>query len=157
MAKCQSYSVEEVQQAIRTCLDSLGGLKTYVNPGDMVLLKPNLLQASTPEEYITTHPVMVEAVINMVRDAGGIPQVGDSPGAFERDMNKYWDVTGLTEVCERLDVELVNFETPGNYHKMRNGQDYYIAKPVLDADLVINLPKIKTHSLTLFTCAIKNL
>ena len=157
VTECQSYSVQEVQAAIERCLEPLGGLKNYVKPGDTVLLKPNLLQASTPEEYITTHPAMVEAVINLVKDVGGIPQVGDSPGAFERDMRIYWDATGLTDVCKRLDVELVNFETAGGYHKLRNGHDYYIAKPVLDADLMINLPKIKTHSLTILTCAIKNL
>ncbi len=157
VAECQSYSLREVQKATKTCMDALGGLDSYINPGDNVLLKPNLLQAKPPEEYITTHPALVEAVINLVKDADGILQVGDSPGAFERGMGRYWKVTGLTEVCERLDVELVNFETAGSYHKTRNGKDYHIAKPVLDADLVINLPKIKTHGLTLFTCAIKNL
>ncbi|MBI5458777.1 DUF362 domain-containing protein [Methanobacterium sp.] len=157
VAQCQSYSLHEVQKATKTCMDSLGGLDSYINPGDTVLLKPNLLQAKPPEEYITTHPVLVEAVINLVRDAGGMPQVGDSPGAFDRDIERYWKVTGLTEVCKRLDVELVNFETAGSYHKTRNGRDYHIAKPVLDADLLINLPKIKTHGLTVFTCAIKNL
>ncbi|MDY9922209.1 DUF362 domain-containing protein [Methanobacterium sp.] len=157
VAQCQSYSLHEVQKATKTCMDSLGGLDSYINPGDTVLLKPNLLQAKPPEEYITTHPVLVEAVINLVRDAGGMPQVGDSPGAFDRDIERYWEVAGLTEVCKRLDVELVNFETAGSYHKTRNGHDYHIAKPVLDADLLINLPKIKTHGLTIFTCAIKNL
>lgn len=154
---CSSYSVDNVQQATQACMDSLGGFSSYINPGDLVLLKPNLLQAKPPEEYITTHPALVEAVINMVKDAGGIPQVGDSPGAFDRGMEKYWRVTGLTEVCNRLDAELVNFETSGSYHKTIHGRDYYIAKPVLDADLLINLPKIKTHGLTIFTCAIKNL
>ena len=146
VAKCQYYSLNDVQSAVKTCMDALGGLQSYINPGDTVLLKPNLLQAKPPEEYITTHPVLVEAVINLVRDAGGIPQVGDSPGAFDRGLEKYWNITGLTEVCGRLDVELVNFETAGSYLKSRNGRDYHIAKPVLDADLVINLPKIKTHS-----------
>jgi uncharacterized protein (DUF362 family)/NAD-dependent dihydropyrimidine dehydrogenase PreA subunit len=157
VAKCSSYSINKVQQATRTCLDFLGGLEFYINPGDTVLLKPNLLQAKPPEEYITTHPALVEAVINLVKEAGGIPQVGDSPGALQRGMERYWKVTGLTEVCQRLDVELVNFETAGSYHKTRNGHDYHIAKPVLDADLLINLPKIKTHGLTIFTCAVKNL
>lgn len=157
VSECKSYSVKEVYAATKTCLESLGGLKNYVSSGDIVLLKPNLLQASSPDKYITTHPAIVESVICLVKDVGGIPQVGDSPGAFERNIKKYWDATGLTDVCERLDVELVNFENSGSYHKQRNGQDYYIAKPVLDADLVINLPKIKTHSLTILTCAIKNL
>jgi Uncharacterized conserved protein len=73
VAECQSYSLDEVQQATQTCMDSLGGLASYINPGDTVLLKPNLLQAKPPEEYITTHPTLVEAVINLVKDADGIP------------------------------------------------------------------------------------
>lgn len=157
VSTCPSYSVDEVQQAIQSCMDSLGGLSSYINPGDIVLLKPNLLQAKPPEEYITTHPALVEAVINLVKDKGGIPRVGDSPGAFDRGMEKYWKITGLQEVCNRLDVELVNFETAGSYHRTINDKEYHLTKPVLDADLLINLPKIKTHGLTLFTCAIKNL
>ncbi|MGI6465367.1 MAG: DUF362 domain-containing protein [Methanobacterium sp.] len=155
--ECHSYSVPEVQKAIKTCLDSLGGLKQFIQPGDRVLLKPNLLQAQPPEEYITTHPALVEAVINLVKNAGGIPQVGDSPGGFDRNIEQYWRVTGLMEVCQRLDVELVSFESSGSYSKQRNGHTYHIARPVLDADLLINLPKIKTHGLTTLTCAIKNL
>jgi len=72
-------------------------------------------------------------------------------------MERYWRITGLEEVCKRLDVELVNFETAGSYRRIHNGREYFIAKPVLDAELLINLPKIKTHGLTLFICAIKNL
>lgn len=157
VAKCETYSVDEVQNATSACLDSLGGLSSFIKPGDTVLLKPNLLQAKPPEEYITTHPALVEAVINLVKDAGGTPQVGDSPGAFDRGMERYWRITGLRNVCDKLNVELVNFETSGSYHQQINGRDYHIAKPVLDADLVINLPKIKTHGLTLLTCAVKNL
>jgi uncharacterized protein (DUF362 family)/Pyruvate/2-oxoacid:ferredoxin oxidoreductase delta subunit len=157
LTECHSYQVEELEQALLECLNLLGGMGAYVNPGDKVLLKPNLLQAKPPEEYITTHPSIVEAVINLVRDAGGIPMVGDSPGALERGMEKFWRVTGMLEVCQRLNVELVNFETSGSYLKKVDGKEYYIAKPVLDADLIINLPKIKTHGLTLFTCCVKNL
>jgi uncharacterized protein (DUF362 family) len=51
----------------------------------------------------------------------------------------------------------VNFETVGSYSRTNDGREYFIAKPALDSELLINLPKIKTNGLTLFTCAIKNL
>lgn len=54
--ECHSYSVPEVQKAIKTCLDSLGGLKQFIQPGDRVLLKPNLLQAQPPEELYHHSP-----------------------------------------------------------------------------------------------------
>ena len=100
--ECKSYSINDVHTATKTCLESLGGLKNYVSSGDIVLLKPNLLQASSPDKYITTHPAIVESVISLVKEVGGIPQVGDSPGAFDRNINKYWDATGLTDVCKKI-------------------------------------------------------
>jgi uncharacterized protein (DUF362 family)/NAD-dependent dihydropyrimidine dehydrogenase PreA subunit len=158
VTKCNSYDIKEVKTAIDVCMDTLGGLDYYIDPGDRVLLKPNLLQAKPPGEHVTTHPALLEAVINLVKDVKGVPLVGDSPGAsVGRDIERYWRITGLEEVCKRLNVELVNFEAAGSYRRTQNGKEYFIAKPALDAELLISLPKIKTHGLTLFTGAIKNL
>lgn len=155
--KCDSYDPESVENAVKSCVDYLGGVSSFIKAGDKVLIKPNMLQAKPPEEAITTHPQVLEAVINIVQDTGGIPMVGDSHGGPAEDLKRYWRTTGYHEVCKRLDVELVNFEKSGVYIKERNGRKYYIAKPVMDCDCLINLPKIKTHSLTIFTCAIKNM
>lgn len=114
--------------------------------------------AQAPDAYVTTHPSVIEAVINEVREADAIPSVGDSPGGIVKDsVDQYYKATGIYEVCERLDVELLNFEKEGVYIKKRNNHTYHIAKPVLDCDFLINLPKIKTHGLTLFTSSIKNM
>jgi uncharacterized protein (DUF362 family)/Pyruvate/2-oxoacid:ferredoxin oxidoreductase delta subunit len=72
-------------------------------------------------------------------------------------MESFWDVTGFLDVSERTNAKLVNFEKTGSYERSRNNIDYRIAKKVIDADLIINLPKIKTHGLTIFTCAVKNM
>jgi uncharacterized protein (DUF362 family)/Pyruvate/2-oxoacid:ferredoxin oxidoreductase delta subunit len=157
VGECPSYNLEKVEKAVQSCIDDLGGVSTFIKAGDTVLIKPNMLQAKPPEEGITTHPQVLEAVINIVQDAGGVALVGDSHGGSAEGLKRYWDVTGYSEVCNRLDVELVNFEKSGVYIKERNGRKYYIAKPVLDCDCLINLPKLKTHSLTTFTCAIKNM
>ena len=157
IGKSDSYQFESVEKAVKSCVNDLGGVSSFIKADDKVLIKPNMLQAKPPEEAITTHPQVLEAVINIVQDAGGIALVGDSHGGPAEGLQKYWDITGYNEVCKRCDVELVNFEKSGVYIKERNGRKYYIAKPVLDCDCLINLPKLKTHSLTVFTCAIKNM
>jgi uncharacterized protein (DUF362 family)/NAD-dependent dihydropyrimidine dehydrogenase PreA subunit len=157
ISKCSSYELEEVQRAVFKCINALGGVSSIITPGDRVLIKPNMLQAKSPEDAITTHPVLVEAVVNMVKDAGAIPMIGDSPGGPARGMESFWNVTGFFDVSERTSAELVNFEKTGSYQRTRNGYDYRIAKRVVDSDIIINLPKIKTHGLTIFTCAVKNM
>lgn len=157
ISQCNSYNIENVQNAVDSCLAELGGISSFIKKGDTVLIKPNILLAKKPEEAITTHPAVIEAIINAVKEAGAIPLVGDSPGGLVGRVIKHWKITGIEEVCNRLDVEILNFESSGVYERKINGNHYHIAKPVLDVDFIINVPKIKTHGLTLFTCAIKNM
>lgn len=157
ISKCQQYKIKDVQNAVNNCLDKLGGISSFIKPESRVLIKPNILIAKPPEEAATTHPVIIEAIINLVKSAGAVPVIGDSPGGPVGNLERYWEATGIREVCDRLDMEIVNFESAGVYKKTLNGNHYYIAKPVLDADFVINVPKIKTHGLTVFTCAVKNM
>jgi uncharacterized protein (DUF362 family) len=155
ISKCNSYNIKEVQNAVDNCLENLGGISSLIKPGARVLIKPNILLAKAPKEAIKTHPALIEAIINAVKKVDAIPLVGDSPGGLVGNVGKHWEVTGIEEVCNRLDVEILNFEAGGVYKKEINGNQYHIAKPVLDADFIINVPKIKTHSLTLLTCALK--
>ncbi len=157
ISKCNSYNIKEVQSAVNNCLDSLGGISSLIKQGDRVLIKPNILLAKAPEEAITTHPSLIEAIINVVKEVGAVPLVGDSPGGLVGNVGKHWEITGIEEVCNRLGAKILNFEAGGVYEKEINGNQYHIAKPVLDADFIINVPKIKTHSHTMLTCAIKNM
>ncbi len=157
LATCLRYEPNDIRSAIERCLDQLGGLGAFVQKGQLVLLKPNLLSAKPPEEAVTTHPAVLEAAIGLVKVAGGIPIVGDSPGGKISDLKSYWEATGTAEVCRRQGVELVSFEKSGVYEKRIGNRKYYIARPVLDADVIINLPKLKTHSLTVLTGAVKNM
>lgn len=156
ISECSSYDLDAVQSAVENSLKGLGGISSFVKPGDKVLIKPNMLQAKSPEAFITTHPAVIEAVINILKDAGAVPMVGDSPGGPARGMEKFWKITGFCDVCKRTGAQLVNFEKSGIYELERNSRKYRIAKPVIDADVFINLPKIKTHGLTKFSCAVKN-
>jgi uncharacterized protein (DUF362 family)/Pyruvate/2-oxoacid:ferredoxin oxidoreductase delta subunit len=155
--QCPDYSRENVHQAIERSIEHLGGWDRFVDTGQKVLVKPNLLTASPPDSAITTHPEVIRAVAEGVRQAGGIPVVGDSPGTTVWTIQQIWEKTGMLQMAEELGVELVNFETSGAVSHSVNGREHYISRAVTDADVVISAAKLKTHSLTVLTGGIKNL
>ena len=128
----------------------------FVKPGQSVLIKPNLISDHTPDEAVTTHPELVRALIRMVKAAGATPWVADSP-AMVADLKRVWERTGMQAVCREENVPLVNLEKAGSQMFEDNGIRYTIAKPVLEADAIISVPKVKTHVLTGLTGAMKNL
>lgn len=121
-----------------------------------MLLKPNLLSAKAPERAITTHPEVIAAIGRAVQVLGGKVTIGDSPAGAEKGIDRLWNNCGLTAIARRDGFELVNFEMSGSRPVVVDGEEYYIAKPVLEADLVVSVPKLKTHVLTLMTGGIKN-
>jgi uncharacterized protein (DUF362 family)/Pyruvate/2-oxoacid:ferredoxin oxidoreductase delta subunit len=131
-------------------------MSAWVRPGQTVLLKPNLLCARNPEQAVTTHPEVVRALIRMVKTAGGCPMVADS-GMSVIQIERVWEKTGFKAMCGEESVPLVNLEKAGSVQFNRAGVVYSVAKPVLDAALVINVPKLKTHMLTALTNAVKNI
>jgi len=157
VAECNSYNDEEVQKAVSQCLKDLGCLSSFIKEGETVLIKPNVLQAKKPEEAITTHPAIIEAIIIEVQKIGAKSVVGDSPGGLWLTLGNHWKNTGIGKVCDKHNVEILNFEAAGSYERELNGNTYHIAKPVLDVDFVINVPKLKTHGLTTFSGSIKNM
>lgn len=152
---CDTYDPEAVYRAVERALAPLGGIGQFVRSGMRVLVKPNLLAPADPGWAITTHPAVVLAVVQMVGQAGGEVWVGDSPPGPVGEGSALWARTGLADVAARTGARLVRFD--GVVWRRLSGHDYFIARPVLEADLVINLPKLKTHSLTLYTGAVKNL
>jgi uncharacterized protein (DUF362 family)/Pyruvate/2-oxoacid:ferredoxin oxidoreductase delta subunit len=154
---CKTYTLEPIRQAIRACFAPLGGMARFVRPGMRVLLKPNLLAMNTPEQSVTTHPLIVQAVAELVKESGGVVWIGDSANSSvrENESDLLWQKTGMTDAARKAGAELVPFK--GVSWKRLHDYNYMIARPVLDADLVINLPKLKTHTQTLYTGAVKNL
>lgn len=154
VSECHSYDPEEVRESVTECIELLGGARRFASSGDRVLLKPNMLMAASPERHVTTHPSVIEAVAEVFLDLGAEVSIGDSPGGSFRNIERFWRATGILDVCRRLDIEPLNFEASGSYIM---GSGYPISRPVVDSDLVVNLPKLKTHSMTIFTCAVKNM
>jgi uncharacterized protein (DUF362 family)/Pyruvate/2-oxoacid:ferredoxin oxidoreductase delta subunit len=157
IVRCQSYDYDQVLRGLRRSIDLIGGIQTFVKKGDRVLLKPNLLYGKSPEKAVTTHPSILRGVIEIVREAGGVPFMGDSPsvGSLIRTAEK----AGIRAVADEMKCSLVEFNRPVLPPK-RGGKIFKqleIDQTVLEAEVIINLPKLKTHSLTLLTLGVKNL
>lgn len=123
-----------------------------------ILIKPNLLMASSPDKAITTHPVLIEAIIEILKEkeAGEI-FIGDTPGNTSTNLDYLYKITGIKEIAERQKVNLVNLYTYGVINiKSEVAGNIPITKFIKDVDYIINVPKLKTHTFMLMTCVIKN-
>ncbi len=155
LVRCASYS-NGLLETLHSLLEPIGGMASFVAPEQSVLIKPNMLTDRTPEQGVTTHPEIVRAVIRMVRTCGGTPLVGDSPASAVR-LERVHAKTGIAAMCSEEDVPLLNFESSGSVSVQSGETIFQIAKPAVEADVIINLPKVKTHVLTTLTAAVKNL
>jgi uncharacterized protein (DUF362 family)/ferredoxin len=157
VARCVDYAYPEVLAGVRKVLKPLGGMKAFVQKRDRVLIKPNLLAPKHPERCVTTHPALVKAVAELVQEAGGIPAIGDSPavGGLQRAAAQ----AGIAAAAEEMGSPLVEFKEVAEVKtdEACTFRRFELAKAVLEADVVINLPKVKTHSQTLLTLGVKNI
>ncbi|HAD04362.1 MAG: (4Fe-4S)-binding protein [Desulfuromonadales bacterium GWD2_61_12] len=151
-----SYDRAAIEAALERLLTPLGGLAAFVRPGARVLLKPNMLAGKAPDQAVTTHPEVVRAVILQVQRAGGIVSVGDSPGVGTP--RQVAQRCGILDVINETGAHFAPFAksvpvaiAAGTFHHLE------LARDILDAEVVINLPKLKTHQMMGMTCGVKNL
>jgi uncharacterized protein (DUF362 family)/NAD-dependent dihydropyrimidine dehydrogenase PreA subunit len=155
--ECREYIDEQVHSTVRAAIDLLGGIKSFVRPGERILIKPNLLAGKPAEAAVTTHPSVVGAVIRLVKEAGGTPVVGDSPGIGSA--LKIAEKCGIAEACDREGAELIELKT---LVKVENPAGHTfkrleVAEEALKADGIINVAKLKTHAQMFLTLGVKNL
>ncbi|MEW6308033.1 MAG: DUF362 domain-containing protein [Bacillota bacterium] len=165
IVRCNDYNQEAVASAVADCIALTGGLQDIVLPGETVLLKPNLLSSRPWETAVTTHPAVIEAVARAVAAAGGIPLGGDSPGGGLTNPNRaraVYSGSGMNAALARAGGQPVNFDgdravavevgRPGARVRV-----LHLARAAVEAQAIINLPKLKTHTLTLLSAAVKNM
>ncbi len=160
IAEQSTYEYAELSAKIFRMLDDLG-LRQKIRPEDRVFLKVNLLSKKRPEDAVTTHPSVVRAVAEYVIASGAQPIIGDSPGGpfTEQALRGIYEATGMREVAERTGATL-NYDTRGVEVRLTDYkalERIEMVQAILDADLVINLAKLKTHVMMTYTGAVKNL
>ena len=147
---CGEYELNEVYDHISDIYTKSDGPDVK---GKRVLIKPNILSDNDPEKCVSTHPVVVEAMIRFLQLKGANVFVGDSPAVHRKGF--YPEKSGISKVCEMTGAVWVDF-LADTFEKKINKRNIRIAGVVKQVDLIISLPKLKTHELMYFTGAIKN-
>lgn len=150
-----TYDPGPLREAIADLLAPLGGIEAFVSSGDRVVLKPNLVMGIAPEKAATTHPAIVRAVAELALECGARVAVGDSPGIGS--CRSAARSAGVLAALEGLPVDLIEFTAREVTLERGTYRRQSLAAELLDADVVINLPKLKTHQQMLMTMAVKNL
>ncbi len=151
--KRASYDDSILRGVIRDCLDALGG--EGIQPGSRVLVKPNLLAPAPPDRAMLTHPLVVKAAVEYALDRGARVLVADSQamGSFQKILKE----SGIAEALRGVNVECRELKASVQVDVGEPFGKIEIAEDALNADVIINLPKLKTHSQMLLTLAVKNL
>jgi uncharacterized protein (DUF362 family)/Pyruvate/2-oxoacid:ferredoxin oxidoreductase delta subunit len=155
VVRCTDYDRNRVHDAVKRAVELLGDMQDFVKPGERVLIKPNLLKARPPEAAVTTHPEVVRAVIRLVHEAGGRAIVGDSPGMG--DLKKVAEKAGILDVVNEEGAQLEDLSEALEVKNNGRFQHFEVSRLAYEADVLINLPKLKTHGMTTLTGAVKNL
>lgn len=160
--ECKNYELETLIEKINAAVELLGGWDKLVKPEDKVLLKVNLIGPKSSESAAVTHSEFVRAMVRILRSRNCSVWIGDSSGgaiAGIAPTAQSFKVAGYQRVAEEEGAEIKNFDREGVVSvqpESRCEETMHIAKPMFDADVVINLPKLKTHSAQIFSGAVKN-
>ena len=142
------------EPVLEDLLNSLGGLEGRVNPGSLVLIKPNFV---APFPVATTDLTFIDFFIRKIREINAVPIVGETSG-YEFDTDMTLKILGVCSFLEERGVEMVNFEK-SDFQCIDIGKGIptlEVADVAVRAELIINLPVLKGHTITKITGAAKN-
>ena len=158
IVKANEYNCAHICGALEKSLGLIGGLEEIVKPDSRVFVKINHLPpASPPERGIVTHPIFVEAVLELLKKITGNIIVGDD---IESEGEDGFMISGFRQMCNRAGIKLINLKEEGFVEMPCNGHylnKVYLSRVAVESNIIINLPKLKTHSLTVFTGGVKNM
>lgn len=154
--------VNDVSTAVEKAIELTGGLD--INAGDVVVIKPNAKNPAPPGYGIITDPRVVEAVINLSFQRGAKKvKIAEGAAYPSGAYNTFaaFEAIGITEIAKRWNVELVDLNSYDSIDIDVTGGlvlDWVrVGKSVIEADVVINVPVLKTHKATLISACVKNI
>ena len=155
--RCTSYDREMVTEAIDLTFGFFGGIQNIIKKGTKVLLKPNFLRESVPEDCTITHPAVIEVVAEKILEMGATPVIGDSP-AFGA-MSKIAKRAGLDRFAKEHGIAIIELDSPRKVNTKCGDKPFTltVSSKALDIDAIINIPKLKAHAQLLYTAGVKNM
>jgi uncharacterized protein (DUF362 family) len=149
-----NYSIKALT---RKMFESAGGISSFISKGDIVVIKPNISWAQPPHLAATTHPEVMQAVIELCQEAGAKKvRIADNT---IHDARRCFSVTGAGQVAEKTGAELVDPKSSLMKEMNLKGERinlWPVFTPLVEADKVINLPVAKVHGLSGLTLGMKN-
>ncbi len=155
LLKCTEYTRNIIKEKILEGLDLIGfDPEQFQNK--RVVLKPNLLTTAAPEKAVITHPVFFHAVLQIVKENAGIPILAENPAT--KPLSKVADAVGYTDITDAEGIQVADVRKTSAVliDKPLKFKRFEISEIFCKADIIVNLPKLKTHSLTYLTGAVKN-
>ncbi len=155
LTKCDGYDPVKVQAALLKHFGLHGGIGAFISKGDKVLIKPNMIAPRPPDSAVQTDPVVIIELAKILLDFGAKPFVADSPAWSNAAACA--KVLGIVEPLKKLGVRVRQLGRPVKCTLEHSGTKIGISSVVLEADKIINLPKLKTHQQLIATIAVKNI
>lgn len=159
VVRCKTYNVEAVKPALEEALNAVNGLD-FVMPGMKIIIKPNLVSFKKPDAAATTHPALLEALVEMLLARGADVTIGDSPGGPHSLplLNRVYAATGMDRV-EKLGAKLnrnMNEKTV-DFPEGKVLKNFTYTQYLDEADAIIDFCKLKSHGMLGMSAAVKNL
>lgn len=159
VVRCKAYNVETVKPALEEALNAVNGLD-FVMPGMKIIIKPNLVSFKKPDAAATTHPALLEALVEMLLSRGADVTIGDSPGGPHSLplLNRVYAATGMDRV-EKLGAKLnrnMNEKTVA-FPEGKVLKNFTYTEYLDEADAIIDFCKLKSHGMLGMSAAVKNL
>ena len=151
IVRCENYAENKVEKSLRKLFE-ISNLKRF--PAE-IILKPNMLSARDPSEAVTTHPSIISELAKIIP---GKKFLGDCPPGTKKPIEEYWEKCGYLELFKKNIIKPIKTEEKSRIFEIVV-KDKKIVFPVSESFLnypVLNVPKFKTHNLTVLTAAVKN-
>ena len=155
LTRCEEYERKKIAECIQRHFELNGGVDKFVRRADSVLIKPNFISPRSARHATQTHPMVIIETARLLKDYGAKPFVGDSPAWA--NAQRCAEKLHLTEQLAKLGVPIRELDKP---KKVKIGNDKTtvgISSVALDADVIINVPKFKSHQQLVATFAVKNM
>lgn len=159
--KCERYD-DLVFQNISELLDMLPSNKDLFKPDMNVLLKPNIISDASPENAATTHPVIIDAVCKYLSKFNVQLAIGESSGPISAEFTDIaFEKSGIKQIAQKYGAEFVNFDrdkrTIIKNPKAVKMKQIICSERLAQMDVIINICKLKTHTLMGYSGAVKNM
>jgi len=156
---CNSYDENEVYTALSQAVEAVGGLD-FIKPGMTVAIKANLVTFMKPDKAATTHPVMLCALVKMLKERGAEVVIGDSPGGLYNAafVGRVYAATGMNEVVKigaKLNDDYSQAEA--SFEGARVAKSFAYTAFLDKADVIINFCKLKSHGMMGMSASVKNM